>query len=437
MKNKIEGSPVYIILADHDVEWMMQAAQEISSHPQVKVIGFAQDGTTLVERAVSMMADAVLMNFSIQGASVNDIAAKLADESPGTAVFAVSDSITMQLEEMAKSAGVVEVFDKNNLDMNFVANQVGSYVDGLRRKWSEIDRRHKDVLKREEAPSRTISQTIILTYNVKGGVGKSTIAANLATAIKMSPYLKDLRVCLVDFDCGGANAATNCHISDLDVINRNLSIWEYLPEDASGQELDEILIKGPQGIMVAAAPINQVASERINAELADKILRILKKHFTVIVIDGAPNTSEPVDVAFTHSTHILMISNAEGQSVKQLSRTMQLLLPDPEYPEKPDMSHILNKMFLVLNHAQPSSKWDLKKTEISKVVGKPIYAEIPYDDVVKRALHGSSGKMAIEVEPNSDFSVAIKNLANDICRAYPGKSAKKGGILNKIIKGRR
>lgn len=434
---RIEGSAVQLILADHDIDWLMETAQELASHPQLKVVGFAQDGDTLVEHVINMDADAVLMNFTIPGSSAGEIARRLADDSPDTAVFAVTDSLTMQLREAAKSDGVIEVYDKDRADINQIANQITYYVDDMRRNYGEISRKHSEDVARASEAARTVSQSIILTYNVKGGVGKSTIAANLATAIKMSPHLSGLRVCLVDFDCGGANAATNLHLDDLDVMNRNLIVWEHLPEDVSGADIEELLIKGPQGLMVAAAPINQASSERVTAELAEKILRILKRHFTIIVIDGAPNITAPMDVAFSHSTHILMIANAEGQSVKQLSRTVQLFSPDPDYPEKKDMSHILDKMFLILNYAHPSSKWDLKKAEISKNINKPIFGEIPYDDVVKRALHSSSGKVAVELEPNGEFATAIKSLANDICGAYPGRKPKKESKLGKIFKRRR
>lgn len=436
MKERIEGTPVYLIVADHDPGWMMEVAQNISSHPQVKVVGFAQDGDTLIDRVVNMMADAVLMNFVVSNATANDVARKLADKAPDVAVFAVSDSLTPQLEEMGKSNGIIRVYDKNNLDISAVAEEIAAYIDRMRRAEKDSTRKYEESLKTTEEPVKALSQTVILTYNVKGGVGKTTIATNLAAALKLSPYLKGIRVCLVDFDCGGANVATCCHLDEIDVVNRNLISWEHVSENLSSADIDELLIKGPHGLMIAAAPLNQAASERVTIDLAEKILSILKKHFPIIIIDGAPNISAPIDAAFEHSTHILMVANPEGQSVKQLARTMQLFMPDPEYPEKVDMSYILDKMFLVLNHAQPSGKWDLRASEISEILGKPVYAEIPYDESVKQALHGSKPKMAVEVAPDSEFSKAIKGLANDICGAYPGitPAKPKSGLLGKLFK---
>lgn len=435
---KIEGSPVQVVLADHDSNWMMDVAQDLSTHHQIKITGFAQSGEALIQRASSMAADAILMNYSMPDLTAKEVASRLAEESPGTAVFAVSDSVTAQLIQAAKAAGVAEIFPRSEFVSREAAERIAQYVDEQRKEWNEAARKHGLIEKgagpkgekiREKILTRTVNQTIILTYNVKGGVGKSTIACNLALAIKMSPYLSGQRVCLVDFDCGGANVATNMHIQDIDAINRNLAVWEHIDENISAKDVDSILIPGPKGVMIAAAPLNQAFIENFTIDLADKILRILKKYFGMIVIDGAPNISAPIDAAFTHATHILLIANPEGQSVKQLARTVQLLSPDSDYPGKPDMSHILRKMFLVLNYAQAPTKWDLKKSDVAENVGRPLFAEIPYDEVVRKALHGTAEKVAIELESDSNFAIAIKNLANDLCGAYPdgiGSRPKKG-----------
>jgi pilus assembly protein CpaE len=445
-RTKIEGSPVHLVIVDHDMAWTIETQIQLGSHPQLKVIGFAQNMATALERAVSMEADAVLTEFSMPDGTASELAKRLAEDSPGTAVFSVSSSISATLVQSAKAAGVVEIFPKQGFVAREAAERIVEHVDSLRREWSAIAHQYGAVGRgvgpmgqktKVEYVTRSVIQTVILTHNTKGGVGKSTIACNLAVAIKMSPFLSSQRVCLVDFDCGGANASTNYHISDTDVFNRNLATWEYISEDISADEVDKLLIKGSKGVMVAAAPLSHAMSGRIGFDLAEKILRILKRYYGVIVIDGAPNLSDPVDAAMLHATHILMIANAEGQSVKQLSRIVSSLRPDPDYPEKKDMTHILKKMFLVLNYAQAPTPWDLKKLDVANTVGLPLFAEIPFDQVVRKALHGKTEKLAVELESECSFSLSIKSLANDICGAYPegvGKKNTDSGLFKKLFK---
>lgn len=412
---KLVGESVHIVVCDHDPNWMLEVTQELNAHPQIKVVGFAQNGNMLLERVRNMDVDAILTEASLPDMMITEIAEQLP-----IPVFGVSRSVSEGLIRTSKSKGVVDIYPKDEVTGEDLANSISTYVDSIRQEAQPESPLDVKEVKRPKRKEVTRKQTVVLTYNTKGGVGKSTIAANLAMAIQMSPYMADRKICLVDFDAGGANVVTNVHLTDADAANRNIAVWEYLPEDISSKELDNYLLEGPKGMKIVAAPVNQATSERIDINLADKILRVLKRHYDIIVIDGAPNISALIDSALIHSTHILMITNPEGQSVRQLSRIMKLLGPDPDNPNKPDLSHILRKMFLILNYAQNPTKWDLKANEVAEIVGKPIYMEIPYDEVVREAIHGTAKKLAVELEPNSEFATAIKVLANNICNAYPG-----------------
>ena len=209
---------------------------------------------------------------------------------------------------------------------------------------------------------------------------------------------------------------------------RNIIQWEGLPESISSSEVDDLLVPTSSGVMLLPAPPNPAIASKVTMEIADKVLRILKRYYSVIIIDGGPKIQPAVDAAMQHATHILLIANPEGQSVENLSRVVNFVSPDPNSPEKPDFSYLMNKMYLVINRIR-GSKAELTPTQIAEFVKRPIIAQIPDDDVVPMALHAGNGKQAVEYDPNSEFSIAIKKLANDIAGAYPmtltsGKAAK-------------
>jgi len=425
MDNK---SKVSIVVADYDVPRLMATIQEIQQNPMISIAGIAQSGNDAINMATRVAADAVLMEYSMVDCSATEVSETLKTDSPGTSVFAISDTLNAQFVFAAKRAGIIEIFQRQG----FVAREAGAkiteHVYQSRKDWDTLAQSHGTVGKGtgpmgqkivKEYITKSIPQSIILTYNTKGGVGKSTTAVNLALAIKMSPYLSGQRVALVDFDCGGANVSTLCHIPDSDANNRNISSWEKLPDNLTAQEVDDLMIEGPHGLMVLPAPINLITAETITFELCDKILSILKRYFPIIVIDGAPNIAASMDAALTHATNVLLIANCEGQSVKQLARTTYWFSPDPEFPDKSDNSYLLNKMFVVLNHAQGYSKWDLKPSEVPKTIGRPLLSELPFSETVRQALHETTGKQAIEIDPKGSYAIAIKKLANDLVSAYP------------------
>ena len=166
---KAEGTEINIVVADHDVKWLDAIAQELSSHPQINVCSYAQSGQAALKWAVSMAADAVFMEYSMPDATAAEITKQLAEDSPGTLVFAVSSSITAQLVQTAKAVGIVEIFPKNQVSGREAAELIVDCVERKRREWSEISLKHGIVEKgvgpqgqkiKTEYISKAITQTI-------------------------------------------------------------------------------------------------------------------------------------------------------------------------------------------------------------------------------------------------------------------------------------
>jgi len=426
MSNK---EKVSVILADYDQSRLMEIYNKLqTAHPNIRIVSICQNAEDTIEKASTMEeVDAILTDYNLLDKTAGDIAEELEEDSPETAVYAISDALSADFVFKVKRKGVAEVFARQNLSVTEVANRIVEDTEKRRAEWKQLSEEHGAIDKGSKAKTKvvekfvtkTLKQEVILTYNIKGGVGKSTVASNLATAIKTSPYLSGKRIALVDFDCGGANISTIYNIPDEDTISKNLYAWEHIDvNQVTLDEIDSLMIPGPHNIMISPAPLNFVNAEKISYEIAKNILQSLKKYFDVIVIDGAPNLNPVIDCAIEEATKVLLIANAEGQSVKQLARITALLEDINENSEN-NMMHLLNKMFLVINNAQKPSEWDLSANDIARTVGRPLLKEIPNSDVVKRALHGDSKKLPIEIDPTDPFTIAIKELANDLVGAYP------------------
>lgn len=434
----VNMNTVDIIIADFDNERLTNLMMNIQKNPRVRVVAIANNGESLLERAGSMKPDAILTDFNLIDMTAINVSNKIREISPGTLVFALSDVVSSQFIFEAKNSGIKEVYKRDTFVAQSGGEEIYNYVEAQKREWEENASKYGSYTKGSgpkgenvvtQYKVQTIKQSIILTYNTKGGVGKSTVATNLALAFKKSPYTSGNRIAIVDFDCGGANVSTIYNVPDAKALMKHTIYWMNVDESITGEEVDEMLIDGPYGLKILPAPLNIGLAQQVDFELSDKVLRIMKKHFDIIVIDGAPNISPSVDAAMQHASHILLIANKEGQSVKQLSRIVNLFNADPLTNK--NYSHLLNKMYVVINEGQQPSKWDLNTQDIARTVGRPILREIPYSDSVKEALHGNSGKQAIEIDENSEFSIQIKKLANDISGAYPDISAKSNKSLSK------
>ena len=438
------SNTVNIIVADYDNNRLMEMFSKLqNSNPIIRIVAICQTGQDLVDRTATMKdIDAVLTDFNLLDMNAIEIARELKEYSPGTEIFTISDSMSAEFIFSAKNQGITEIFKREGLTHREIADSIVDFIIKKRNEYEKLANEHgaiergsknKEIVK--EYITKTISQSVILTYNMKGGVGKSTIAANLAVAIKLSPYYSGKKVALVDFDCGGANITTMLSIPDIDTVNRNLASWDIIePNKTTPEEVDSLLVKGPHGIMVAPAPFNMKTAEKVGFDIANNILLTLKKFYDVIIIDGAPNISPIIEAALEHSTKILLIANPEGQSVKQLARITEVFETISHNSDK-DMDYLLNKMFVVVNHAQKPSDYDLKSSEVVRTIGRPLLREIPNDDLIKKALHSNINKQAIELDFESDFAIAIKKLANDLCGAYPENLSSKTNKIQKKSKG--
>lgn len=398
----LKKDTINIILANYDNEEIKRIMGRLKNQPRLRVVGIANDGDALLEKIISIKPHAVLMDFSLIDITAAGVVEKVKELNIDTFVFVVAKTASEHFKRDVMFTGVAGVFELDEIDKV----DIEAILKGIKKNEIlniDLDEKRKD-------------KKVILTYNTKGGVGKSTIAVNLAVSLKKSPLLKEKKIALIDFDTAGANISTLCHIPDKKTITKNLFYFSELPEDIKmdDEDIETMMVKNKDDLIILPAPMNYHYSTSIDFKMADRALKILKNHFDILIIDGAPNTSPTVDAALMHATDILLITNTESQSVKQLMRMVDLLTI-----KQGDFSYVLDKMYVVVNHTQPNNEWGLSPVDIARTINRPLLREIPYSEYIKEALHGNSGMQGIELDGGGFFTSSVNGLANDVCGAYP------------------
>ncbi|MCG8540798.1 MAG: ParA family protein [Clostridia bacterium] len=413
---------VTVIMVDYDQSRMNDLYYQIvKSSPFITVIATSTDSIDLKQKLDSMEPDAIFMQYHMNDCNAVDIEKYCREKDLKTMVFATLPSQIYNVNTVmyGKRNGIKEIFSSDTVSPQEVGMRIVDTVHSFRKEYEKItgqdfsNRVRKEIVTKHV--TKVVSQRIIVTYNTKGGVGKTTIAVNLTIAIKQSPYFSGKRIALLDFDSGGGNVSTICNVDDEELHSKNLAAWDSIEENEITRDIiEDLMIQDKNGIMILAVPLNLVqAKNATKYELGEKIINGLKKHFDIIIIDGPPNISPLADAALEAATDVLLVANPEGQSIKQLTKLTSLL------NNIEDGDRILKKMYLLVNQAHKPTKYDMKLDRISGYLGKPILRYIPNCDEVLEALHSNGQKQAIEINKEGEYAKAMKGLANDLTGCYP------------------
>lgn len=159
-----------------------------------------------------------------------------------------------------------------------------------------------------------MTRKIVITSG-KGGVGKTTITANLGTELAKSGE----RVCLIDADIGLKNLDVLLGLEDrinytiMDVINDMVD-----PMDA--------LIRHPGVKNLFFLPASQIATkDMVSPKDMEKIVKGLEEHFDYILIDCPAGIEKGFKNATMSAEEAIVVTNPELPAITDADRVIGLL----------------------------------------------------------------------------------------------------------------
>lgn len=287
----------------------------------------------------------------------------------------------------------------------------------------------------------------------KGGVGKTTLAIELASLIAVRAgemdlneigrlsYNKKITVCLVDMNPSfdtmsatlskvyqNANHATVTDwfqmidqkiIDQLDETTRKelihngyQGIEQYLhtvPVDFTRKEVEKLTVFDEDtGLTILPSIAMPLDASYARPEYLDIILKTIKEYYDVVLIDTGNNISFFTLEAMRASDEVLLIctkSKGSAQTIMRLKDSIQ------DMRDPVDMS----KFNLVINNPYGAdSSYD--SSEFSRVLQIPLVAEIPYEEKVRMA--HEDGELFSVNNKRSDFAKSCVRLAQSICPVW-------------------
>ncbi len=236
---------------------------------------------------------------------------------------------------------------------------------------------------------------VIAVTGGKGGVGKTTVSANLAVSIAA----QGRDVMLVDADLGMAN---------VDVI-LGLHTRFHLGHVVKGEcTLEEAIVTGPHGLQIvpAASGIKHMAnlSESEQAGII-RAFSDLYHRVEVLVVDTAAGLHDSVLTFSQAAQHVVVVVCDEPASITDAYALIKVL----------SREHGVRRFQILANQTRRSGEGPDLFQKISRVCDRflnvtlEFAGSIPYDDYLRRAVQKQSA--VVEAYPACISSVALKKFA--------------------------
>lgn len=235
---------------------------------------------------------------------------------------------------------------------------------------------------------------VTAVFSPKGGVGKTTLAVNLAVALadrQREP------VAVVDLDL------TFGDVSPMLALDPVLTIHDVVRHDCDPTILEQAMIAQSANVFVLAAPKTPDQAEDISGPALVKIVELLREDYAFVVMDLAPGYQETNVIALDLSDLVLTICTPDVVTLRTVGQALSLFRDDFRYPPE--------KIRLVLNRT--GSRTGIERSDISTILKTPQLYELPSaGSLPVRA--ANQGVPFITQEPSAPLAKAIRGLADEL-----------------------
>ena len=233
--------------------------------------------------------------------------------------------------------------------------------------------------------------TVVTVAGAKGGTGKSTIAINLAIALRQ---VTGESVALVDSDAQFGDIASMLGLD----AERSVADLARLGAEHTAYEIDAHLLRHRSGVDVLPAAGDPDDWRAVRAENVTAIMRVLAESYEFVVVDTPGTMSESMAAAVQEASLVLLVTNRDVASVKD-SVTALRLFDHWSIPRE--------RVRLVVNDNADTGF--VPSSEIAAATGMEIAAEFSYQPSVLRSVREPDP--ILDADPKGGFARSALQLA--------------------------
>lgn len=359
---------IRVLIVDDIPETRDHLTKLLGFEGDIDVVGSAASGGEGISLASSLAPDVVLMDINMP--DMDGIAAteQLSRTVPGASVIMMSVQGEADYLRRSMLAGARE----------FLVKPFSS--DELTASIRQVHGRERDKVSRMAAVSASSATgggsssngtgpgtepgQVVAVFSPKGGVGRTTVAVNIAVAAATD---LDKKVVIVDgsFQFGDVGVLLNLN-------PKSKSIADLIPElEAAGGEpesIDTFVISHSAGVRVLLAPPSPEMAELITPAGIKRVIEALRKTNDLVVVDCSAYFNDTTLAILDSADVILTLLSLEITSIKNMRLFMEVAQ---------QLGYEDGKVRLVLNRAD--SALGIRVADVEHSIGRKVTDTIVSD----------------------------------------------------------
>lgn len=354
---------VRVIIVDDNSETRKVINDLIRFEKRIEVIGFAGSGEEAIRLAQETKPDVAIMDINMPDMDGITATERIRKKVPFTRVVILTVQNDPNYMRRAMIAGATDFLSKppNPDDLTTAILRAGEMAaEDRKRAAAVLPAFNVDTAQAGSSPVLQKGK-IITVYSPKGGVGCTTIATNMAIALKKA----DTKVLLVDGDLQFGDVSIF-----LNEQGRN-SLYDLTKR---AEELDPEIVEDvvtthkTSGIHVLTCPPSPELAETITSDQFKLTLQFLQQMYNYVIVDTASYLTETVQAALEVSDYILLITTQDIPALRSCSVFLSIA----------NESKIIDRVLFILNRFDNRLK--LTAETISERLHHPVICSIVLDD---------------------------------------------------------